>query len=105
MRWPSSPGHGGASSPGRSFWNFVQNTVRPLLFVTGGDGGVGPQASAIRVIVAQHRDLRIDREAKKSMRGAQRSIHVAGSLRPRKDEPQIAGALRQRDEELIGFGR
>src|SRR6266853_6864336 len=101
MRWPSSPGHGGASSPGRSFWNFVQNTVRPLLFVTGGDGGVGSQASAIRVIVAQHRDLGIDGEAKKSVRGTQRLIHIARSIRPRKDKPQIAGALRQRDEQLI----
>ena len=31
MRWPSSPGHGGASSPGSSFWNFTHMTLRPLL--------------------------------------------------------------------------
>jgi outer membrane protein assembly complex protein YaeT len=28
MRWPNGPGHGGASSPGNSFWSFEQNTVR-----------------------------------------------------------------------------
>src|SRR3990172_3299240 len=105
MRWPSSPGHGGPSSPGRSCWNFVQNTVRPLLFVTGGDGGVGPQASAMRVIVAQHRDLGIDGEAEMRVRGAQRTIHIAAYFAPRKDEPQIAGAFRQGDEQLIGLRR
>src|SRR5688572_18628008 len=32
MRCPSSPGHGGASSPGNSCWNFTHCTRRPLLF-------------------------------------------------------------------------
>src|SRR5687767_14358852 len=40
MRCPSSPGHGGASSPGSSFWNFWQNTIRPLVLPDG--GCVGP---------------------------------------------------------------
>src|SRR6185503_12202903 len=62
MRWPSSPGHGGASSPGSSFWNFVQKTVRPLLFVTAAGGGVGLHASSMCVIVAHHRDLGVDPE-------------------------------------------
>src|SRR3954464_9547103 len=29
MRWPSSPGQGGASRPGSSFWNFTHMTLRP----------------------------------------------------------------------------
>src|SRR6185503_13184383 len=105
MRWPSSPGHGGASSPGKSFWNLVQKTVRPLLFATGGDGGVGPQASAMRVIVTQHWNLGIDDKAETSVRVAQRTIHLAWPIAPRKDEPQIAGAFRQRDEQLIRLRR
>src|SRR5262245_9757078 len=28
MRWPSGPGHGGASRPGSSRWSLTQNTVR-----------------------------------------------------------------------------
>src|SRR5918993_1179461 len=42
MRCPISPGHGAASSPGMSFWNFTHFTTRPLLLVTGlslGPGG------------------------------------------------------------------
>src|SRR5215207_6185798 len=31
MRSPSSPGQGGASSPGNSFWIFWQNTIRGAL--------------------------------------------------------------------------
>src|SRR5918999_5956388 len=35
MRWPISPGHGAASRPAISFWNFTHFTTRPLLLVTG----------------------------------------------------------------------
>src|SRR5688500_9978197 len=41
MRWPISPGHGGTSRPGRSFWNLTHLTVRPLLLVIGLSSGLG----------------------------------------------------------------
>src|SRR5688572_19230990 len=85
IRWPSSPGHGGASSPGRSFWNFAQNTMRPLLLVTGGDGGVGPQASAMCGIVAHHSNLGIYCKAETGVRGAQGALHVARVIAAGKD--------------------
>ena len=45
MRCPSSPGHGGASRPGISFWNFLQNTVRPLVGPEGEEAGVDYRGS------------------------------------------------------------
>jgi hypothetical protein len=47
IRWPSSPGQGGESRPGSSFWNFWQNTIRPLAFPEDFVGGVWPQPSAM----------------------------------------------------------
>src|SRR4051794_13027286 len=43
MRSPSSPGQGGASRPGISFWNLLQKTIRPPLLRDGGSGCGGLQ--------------------------------------------------------------
>src|SRR5215207_5317898 len=52
MRCPSSPGQGGASSPGISFWNLRQNTVRPLVLPAGGFGSVGPPHTLMSCMLA-----------------------------------------------------
>src|ERR1041385_8972922 len=51
MRCPSSPGQGGTSRPGSSFWNFTQLTVRPLLLPTGAVAGVGSHSAIVVAIV------------------------------------------------------
>src|ERR671910_300620 len=54
MRCPISPGHGAASSPGRSFWNFTHFTTRPLLLVTVLSlGPGGPPHIAITLVYSR----------------------------------------------------
>src|SRR5262249_48968254 len=100
MRWPSSPGHGGESSPGSSFRNFAHITVRPLLLVEGAAGcAEGPQGSAMVLIVVdcragQHREFGCDVEREARMRVAQRACDVSSGRGTREDESEIARTFR-----------
>src|SRR5260221_8004696 len=110
MRCPSSPGHGGASRPGSSFWNFTHMTLRPLVFVDGDGAAEGPQESAMEKIVVdlrrwKHGEIRIDREAKPRVRRAKGRFHRIGVRRAREDEAQITRPFRQRHEQLIDLRR
>src|SRR5262252_6668885 len=105
MRWPSSPGHGGESRPGSSFWNFLQNTMRPLLLptVTGAACDGCPQESAMALIVVdlgggEDREFGIDGEREARVRVAKRALDVGRRLGAREDEPEVARALRQRQQ-------
>src|SRR5262245_56034669 len=103
MRCPSSPGHGGESRPGSSFWNFLQNTLRPLLLPTmaGSLCDGCPQESAMPPIVVDlrpgdDRQFGIDRERQSRVRDAQRALDFVGHRAAGKDEPEVAGAFRKR---------
>src|SRR5437764_5170039 len=106
MRWPSSPGHGGESRPASSFWNFLQNTLRPLLLPTvTGALCECPQESAMLLIVVDlrgrdDRQLGVDGKGQARVRGAQRAVDAAGLRGAGEDEPEIARALRQRQQQL-----
>src|SRR5438105_3146385 len=109
MRWPSSPGHGGASRPGSSFWNFAHITVRPLLLVDGAGACECPQESAMLQIVldlcrSEHRELSVDRDRQTRVRSAERFLDRPRRRGAREDEAEITGALRQRQQQLVGLG-
>src|SRR5262245_10108215 len=101
MRCPSSPGHGTSSSPGRSFWNFTQWTIRPLLLVAGFGGGCGGLHCAMAGLY--HSKLGFDREAQARVRIPQRIVDVRSRIAVREDEAEVARAFRQRQEQLIDF--
>src|SRR5712691_2377672 len=110
MRCPSSPGQGGESSPGSSFWNFAHITFRPLLLVAGAGAGECPQESAMPPIVVDLRRLEygefgIDGKPDAGVRHAQRALDLVSTAGACKDEPEIARALRQRHQHLIRFRR
>ena len=77
MRWPSSPGQGGASRPGSSFWNFDAEHLSPG-FVRGGFRRLTarPHASAMPKLYvfqsAPRRELGLDREREPRVRRSQR---------------------------------
>src|ERR1051325_1199919 len=121
MRCPSSPGHGGESRPGSSFWNFLQKTVRPDLLPTGCCEGDGPQISAMAGLYcspegrryepatlqrgAPYGELWRDGETQAAVRVAQRGGDGLVRLRAREDEPEIACAFRQRQQQLVHLRR
>src|SRR4029079_13283831 len=82
IRWPSSPGQGGESRPGSSFWNLTHMTLRPLVFVDGVDAaGEGPQESAMLKIVVdlcrgEDREFGVDGKRQLRMSVAQGRGHV-----------------------------
>src|SRR6266850_893830 len=109
MRCPSSPGQGGESRPASSFRNFTHMTLRPLVLVAGAAGAWEcPQESAMSLIVVdlrrgEHREFGIDGKRQARVRGAQRVLDVAGAIGAREDEPEIARAFWQRQEQVIRF--
>ena len=55
---------------------------------------------------SEHREFRIDRRTQPRVRGAQRALDTATTpRRAREDEAEIAGALRQRHQQLIRLRR
>src|SRR5213082_2418873 len=107
MRWPSSPGQGGESRPASSFWNFTHMTLRPLLLVAGAGAACEcPQESAMLLIVVdlrvrEHRQLGVDGKPQVRVRGAQRPLDAVRRGGTGEDEPEIARAFRQRQQQLI----
>src|SRR3954467_608976 len=96
MRWPSSPGHGGESRPGSSFWNLTHMTLRPLALVEGVDAaGDGPQESAMLKIVVdlrgrEDREFGVDGKRQPGVRVGERGGHGGRVRCAREDEPEIA---------------
>src|SRR2546428_6292308 len=111
MRCPSSPGQGGESRPASSFWNFTHMTLRPLLLVAGAAAAWEcPQESAMLLIVVdlrgrEHRQLGVDRKPQMRVRGAQRALDAGRRGGAGEDEPEVAGAFRQRQQQLIRLRR
>src|ERR1700758_2911724 len=101
MRWPSSPGQGGASRPASSFWNFTHMTLRPLALVAGTAGACEcPQESAMRLIVVdlrcgEQREFRINRNPQLRVGRAKRALDIGACGGARENEPEITRALGQ----------
>src|ERR1700758_1808051 len=99
MRWPSSPGQGGASRPASSFWNFTHMTLRPLVLVAGAAGACEcPQESAMRLIVVdlrggQQREFLIDGKPQVRVGGAKRALDIAAGRGARENKSEVAGAF------------
>jgi hypothetical protein len=91
IRWPSSPGHGGALRPGSSFWNLTHKTLRLLVIGMGRIAGVGPQVSAMGRLY--HWDFRVDGENEAPMSRSNGALGFVRLSRAGENEAQVTPAL------------